>query len=71
MLNEAAIERRLVTLEQIVSGLQPKFQSKSPEDWLETLIGSISDEAAFLEAVEYGRAFRQADKPDDELTARF
>jgi hypothetical protein len=31
-----------------------------------TLIGSISDEAAFLEALEYGRAFRQADKPIDE-----
>jgi hypothetical protein len=33
---------------------------------LEKLIGSISDEAAFLEALEYGRTFRQADKPIDE-----
>lgn len=66
MLNEAAIEQRLVTLEQTVSDLQLKFQSKSAEHWLEMLIGSISDEVAFLEAIEYGRAFRQSDKPDDE-----
>ncbi|HBE47848.1 MAG TPA: transferase hexapeptide repeat containing protein, partial [Cyanobacteria bacterium UBA11369] len=32
-------------------------------NWLDKLIGSISDESAFLEALEYGRAFRQADKP--------
>ncbi|NJK68984.1 MAG: transferase hexapeptide repeat containing protein [Microcoleus sp. SU_5_3] len=30
------------------------------------LLSSISDKSAFLEALEYGRAFRQADKPNDE-----
>ena len=66
MLDEATIEQRLITLERAVSDLQLKAQSKSSENWLEVLTGSISDEAAFLEALEYGRTFRQADKPADE-----
>lgn len=67
MLDETTLEQRLVTLEQAVSDLQLKFESKpNSENWLEKLIGSISDEAAFLEALEYGRAFRQADKPINE-----
>ncbi len=67
MLDETTLERRLVTLEQAVSDLQRKIDGKpTPENWLQKLIGSISDEAAFLEALEYGRTFRQADKPIDE-----
>jgi hypothetical protein len=67
MLNETILEQRLITLEQAVADLQNKFQSKSAsENWVEKLTGSISDEAAFLEALEYGRAFRQADRPVDE-----
>jgi hypothetical protein len=67
MLNEATLEKRLVTLEQTVSDLQYKLESKpTSENWLDQLIGSISDEAAFLEALEYGRVSRQADKPVDE-----
>jgi hypothetical protein len=67
MLDETTLEQRLMTLEQAVSDLQQKVDSKpSPENWLQQLIGSISDEAAFLEALEYGRAFRQADKPISE-----
>jgi hypothetical protein len=67
MLDETILEKRLVDLEQAVSNLQSKFDSQSTsENWLEKLIGSISDEAAFLEALEYGRAFRQADKSIDE-----
>jgi hypothetical protein len=66
MLDETILEQRLVTLEQAVSDLQRKVESQPSENWLKKLIGSISDEAAFLEALEYGRAFRQADKPIDE-----
>lgn len=67
MLDETTLEQRLVTLEQAVSDLQSKFESKpTSENWLKKLIGSISDQAAFLEALEYGRTFRQADKPIDE-----
>ncbi|MBO3459574.1 transferase hexapeptide repeat containing protein [Aetokthonos hydrillicola Thurmond2011] len=66
MLDETVIEQRLTTLEQAVSDLQRRAENKPSENWLEQLIGSISDEAALLEALEYGRAFRQADKPTDE-----
>ncbi len=69
MLDERVLERRLLVLEQAVSDLQRKVEGKPSENWLEKLIGSVSDEEAFLEALEYGRAFRQADKPtnvDDE-----
>lgn len=67
MLDTATIEQRLITLEQVVFDLQHKFDSKTISDnWLESLIGSISDDAAFLEALEYGRAFRQSDKPMDD-----
>jgi hypothetical protein len=61
MLDTATLEQRLITLEKIVFDLQDKFDSKpSSENWLDKLIGSISDDAAFLEALEYGRAFRQS-----------
>ena len=68
MLDTATIEQRLITLEQVVFDLQHKFESKpSSDNWLERLIGSISDDAAFIEALEYGRAFRQSDKPIDDI----
>lgn len=64
MLDETTLEQRLVTLERAVSELQGKSQNQSTsENWLEKLIGSVSDQAAFIEALEYGRAFRQADQP--------
>jgi hypothetical protein len=64
MLDETTLEQRLITLEQAVSDLQRKVDNKpTSENWLQKLIGSISDESAFLQALEYGRAFRQADKP--------
>lgn len=67
MLDETILEQRLVTLERAVAELQHKSQSKpTSENWLEKLSGSISDEAAFLEALEYGRAFRQVDRPVDK-----
>ena len=59
MLDEVRVEQRLVTLEKTVSDLQHKLENQpTSENWLLKLIGSISDEAAFQEALEYGRAFR-------------
>lgn len=67
MLDEATLERRLAILEQEVADLKRQSNSNFISDnWLDKLIGSISDESAFLEALEYGRAFRDADKPMDE-----
>jgi len=66
MLDEATIEHRLASLEQEVAQLKRKSNSNISNNWLDKLIGSISDEPAFLQALEYGRSFRQADKPIDD-----
>ncbi|MFM9264528.1 transferase hexapeptide repeat containing protein [Tychonema sp. BBK16] len=67
MLDEAILEHRLSIIEQEVANLKRNSESNSLSgNWLDKLIGSISDQSAFLEALEYGRAFRQADKPNDE-----
>lgn len=60
MLDEVTLEQGLLTLEQTVSQLKQKVESQSsPENWLTQVVGSISDETAFLEALEDGRSFRQ------------
>ncbi len=67
MLDEATLERRLTTLEQEVNKLKRQADGNVPSSyWLDKLIGSISDESAFLEALEYGRSFREADRPVDD-----
>lgn len=68
MLDEATVEQRLATLEQEVAELKLKSnQEFSSVNWLENLIGSISDEEVFLQALEYGRSFRQTDRLVDEI----
>ncbi|MEY2983952.1 MAG: hypothetical protein RLZZ568_569 [Cyanobacteriota bacterium] len=64
MLDQTTFAQRLTTLEQTVLDLQRKVNNQpNSENWLETLIGSISDESAFSEALDYGRRFRQIDQP--------
>jgi hypothetical protein len=63
MSKSTTIEQRLTNLEQVVFELQNKIDnSDSCENWLERMVGSISDDAAFLEALEYGKIFRQSGK---------
>lgn len=67
MLDEENLEKRLVTLEQVVSDLQQKVESQPiSKDWLQDIIGSISDDTAFLEALEYGRSFRQQNQQQQQ-----
>lgn len=67
MLDESAIEQRLTNLEREVAALKQKNNDDSTSDnWLKKLIGSISDKEAFDKALEYGREFRQSDRPVDE-----
>jgi hypothetical protein len=59
MLDEAILERRLEALERAVTDLQRRLiGAPPPGNWLEKVAGSISDGSAFLEALEFGRAFR-------------
>ncbi len=66
MLDETGLEKRLSVLEQTVADLQLELRAKATSsNWLARLTGSVSDEAAFLEASEYGRTWRQSDRPTD------
>ena len=63
MIDEATLERRLADLEQAVAEVRLGLSGSRPaDDWLEILAGSISDESAFLKALEFGRAIRQTDR---------
>ncbi len=68
MVDGVALEKRLETLERTVADLQRRLDAATTSgNWLAKLTGSISDPAAFLEALEYGKALRQADRPPDDI----
>lgn len=67
MSESAVLEQRLEAVEHAVADLQRRLGDAAPvANWLEKVAGSISDEPAFLEALEFGRAFRRAKLPTDE-----
>jgi hypothetical protein len=69
MLDQTTLEQRLATIEHTVADLKLRIDSTpTAKNWLEKVMGSISDEAAFLEALEYGKSLRYADKPLDEAS---
>lgn len=47
---------RVLDGETVFANLQQRVTTQ--QDWLQKLTGSVSDEAVFLEAMEYGSAFR-------------
>ena len=59
------VEQRLSVLEKTVTELQNQLnergivQSPIANNWLDCLVGSISDDSAFLQALEYGKLYRQ------------
>lgn len=66
---ETNFEQRLVILENTVAGLKRQFTNiQSSDNWLDKVIGSISDESAFSEALEYGQSFRKNDRTEHEAT---
>lgn len=66
MSNDLTLERRVEAIEEAVADLRRRLSARPVAGhWLEAIAGSISDEAAFAEALEYGRSFRQSDRPVD------
>jgi hypothetical protein len=66
MSTEPTIEQRLAALETAVREIQNRLGlASSPEKWWEK-IPPVEDIEAFEEAMEYGRAYRYADRPPDE-----
>jgi hypothetical protein len=71
MSGQTAIEQRVAVLEGAVAELQRRLAAVSaPANWLDRVTGSVTDEAAFLEALELGRAWRDADRPADNSSGR-
>ncbi|WP_442948603.1 hypothetical protein [Nostoc sp.] len=71
MLDEANFEQRLATLEQTVADIKHQvIDASTYSNWLEKVIGSISDEPAFLEALEYGRSLRHAEMMIQDWTVQ-
>lgn len=67
MLNDAVLKQRLAAVEQAVADIQRRLAPTPAHlNWLDKVTGSISDEEAFLEALELGRTYRNADRPPDE-----
>ncbi|HEY7152785.1 MAG TPA: hypothetical protein VH575_02400 [Gemmataceae bacterium] len=66
MSTEPTIEQRLAALEAAVKEIQDRLgPSPSAERWWEK-IPPVEDIEAFDEMLEYGRAYRYADRPPDE-----
>ena len=69
MLHETTIEQRLVNLEHTVAELKGQLvAAPTASNWLEKVTGSICDEQAFLEVLEYGKSLRHADRPANETS---
>lgn len=64
MAEEKSIEQRLTALEESVRELQSRLPPPDQKWWEK--IPPITDREAFEQVLEYGRAFRYADRPPDE-----
>jgi len=63
MPNEAMFEQRLAAVESAIGEIQRLLGSRAQQpNWLDRVTGSMKDEPAFAEVLEYGRAIRQADR---------
>jgi hypothetical protein len=66
MAEEQTVEQRIAALEAAVRELQSRLPPPTAAlNWWEK-IGPITDREAFEQVLEYGRAFRYADRPPDE-----
>jgi hypothetical protein len=63
----AVLEEEVTDLKQEIVDLKQKNIDRPTANWMDKLVGSISDEAAFLEALDYGRSVRQSDRPLDDI----
>ncbi len=63
MASETKLEQRVAAVERAIVDLQSRLAGgRSHPGWLDEVTGSVSDEAAFREAQEIGRAFRSVDR---------
>jgi hypothetical protein len=64
---DTSIEERLKLVEAAIVEL--KQQNTHPEpNWIEQITGSFKDDTIFDEVLAYGREFRYADRPKDDIS---
>ncbi len=63
MSSEVLMEQRLSAVEEAIAEIRRQLPMLPPSDWLGRVIGSLGDEPAFEEVLDYGRAYRLADRP--------
>jgi phage shock protein A len=61
------LKQEIIDLKQEIVDLKQKNIDRPATNWMDKLVGSITDEAAFLEALDYGRSVRQSDRPLDDI----
>jgi hypothetical protein len=67
MLDTIALEQRLLVLEAEVAALKQQAKvNPTMDNWLDRLVGSVSDHEGFEKVLEYGRAFRDLDRPAEQ-----
>ncbi len=67
MTKEEEFERRLAAVEQAIAEIQRRLaKMPDPDNWLERVIGSVTDVEGFEEVLKYGREYRYSDRPPDE-----
>jgi hypothetical protein len=64
MSSATTIEERLAALEQAVADLRRQVPAAPKANWVQQVIGSVTDLEAFDEALRIGREYRQAQVPD-------
>jgi hypothetical protein len=68
-MNHPTLEERVSSLEAQLLQLTSLSKTDRPiaSNWLDRLIGSISNDELFLEALAQGRLLQNEDKPVDEV----
>ena len=61
----ASMEQRMTALEEEVARLKAQFAGKSASEkpWWEKIWGTFADDPAYLEAMRFGREYRESTRP--------
>ncbi len=67
MPTEGVLEERLSAVEAAIAEIQHQLASRpQAPDWVARFTGAFKDEPAFAEVVAFGRAIREADRPQED-----
>ncbi|PSB56364.1 hypothetical protein [Chamaesiphon polymorphus] len=64
---DTSIEDRLKIVEAAIAELKQQNTHSEP-NWIEQITGSFKDAPIFDEVLAYGREFRHADRPQDNVS---